>query len=113
MDLPLYLRVLWRFRLLVLPGFLVAVALAVLAYGKVDVEHGFKITPRKTPVYHVDGLALVTQNGFPWGSAHQEYLPGNQAKALPPVPTGDFSRMDAIAMIYSELASSDVVRQRT
>jgi hypothetical protein len=113
MDLPLYIRVLWRFRLLVLPGFLVAIALAVLAYGKVDLSHGLKITPRTTPVFHVDALLLVTQKGFPWGSSQQPYVAGDAAKGLPPVPVGDFSRMSGIAMIYSELADSDTVKALT
>ena len=113
MDLPLYFRVLWRFRLVVLPGFLVAIALAVLAYGKVDLKHGFKITPRATPVFHVDTLLLVTQKGFPWGESQQPYVPGDVNKGLPAVPVGDFSRMSGITMIYSELADSDVVKRRT
>jgi hypothetical protein len=113
MDLPLYFRVLWRFRLLVVPGCVVALALAVLAYGKVDVKHGFKITPRRTPVFHVDALLLVTQKGFPWGDSQQPYVPGDVAKGLPPVAVGDFSRMSGIAMIYSELAASDTVKALT
>src|SRR6266852_4496056 len=80
MDLPLYIRVLWRFRLLVLPGFLVAIALAVLAYGKVDFQHGLTITPRAIPVYHADALLLVTQKGFPWGESQQPYVPGDVSK---------------------------------
>jgi hypothetical protein len=110
MDLQLYARVLWRFRLLVLPGFLVAIALAVLAYGKVDPKHGFAITPRRTPVYQAGGLLLITQPGFPWGDSQQRYIPGNTAKGLPPIPVGDFSRMSGIALIYSEIADSDTVR---
>jgi hypothetical protein len=113
MDLPLYFRVLWRFRLLVLPGLVAAIALAVLAYGKVDPAHGFKITPRATPVFHDDALLLITQKGFPWGESQQPYVPGDQAKGLPPVPVGDFSRMSGIAMIYSELADSDAVKALT
>jgi hypothetical protein len=113
MDLPLYFRVLWRFRLLVVPGFLVAIALAVLTYGKVDFAHGLKITPRATPSFHVDALLLVTQKGFPWGESQQPYVPGDVAKGLPPVPVGDFSRMSGIAMIYSELADSDTVKGLT
>jgi hypothetical protein len=112
MDLPLYFRVLWRFRLLVLPGLLVAIALAVLAYGKVDLAHGLKITPRATPVFHDDALLLVTQEGFPWGASRQPYVAGDAAKGLPPVPVGDFSRMSGIALIYSELADSDTVKAR-
>jgi hypothetical protein len=113
MDLPLYIRVLWRFRLIVLPGFVVAVALAVLAYGKVSFAHGLTITPRATPVFHVDALLLVTQKGFPWGESQQPYVPGDVSKGVPPVPVGDFSRMSGIAMIYSELADSDTVKART
>jgi hypothetical protein len=112
MDLPLYFRVLWRFRLVVLPGFLVAISLAVLAYGKVSFAHGFEITPRRTPVYHADGLLLLTQKGFPWGSSQQQYIPGDPAKGMPPVPVGDLSRMSGIALIYSELADSDAVKAR-
>lgn len=110
MDLPLYFRVLWRFRLIVLPGFLVAITLAVLAYGKVSFAHGLKITPRATPVFHIDALLLVTQEGFPWGESQQPYVAGDAAKGIPPVPVGDFSRMSGIAMIYSELADSDTVK---
>src|SRR5206468_3671282 len=110
MDLPLYFRVLWRFRLIVLPGLVVAIALAVLAYGKVDLSHGFKVTPRAVPVYHDDALLLVTQPGFPWGASQQPYVPGDVNKGLPAVPVGDFSRMSGIAMIYSEIADSDSVR---
>ena len=110
MDLPLYFRVLWRFRLIVLPGLVVAIALAVLAYGKVDLSHGFKVTPRAVPEYHDDALLLVTQRGFPWGSSQQPYVPGDVNKGLPAVPVGDFSRMSGIAMIYSELADSDTVK---
>jgi hypothetical protein len=112
-DLPLYGRVLWRFKLVVLPGFFVAIALAVLSYGKVSFSHGLTVTPRRTPVFQTDGLLLVTQKGFPWGSSEQSYLPGNAAKGLPPVPVGDFSRMSGIAMIYSELADSDTVKALT
>ncbi|HEV7640862.1 MAG TPA: hypothetical protein VGO39_08355 [Gaiellaceae bacterium] len=113
MDLPLYIRVLWRFRLLVLPGLLAAIALAVLAYGKVDFAHGLKVTPRATPVFHLDALLLVTQEGFPWGASRQPYVAGDAAKGLPPVPVGDFSRMSGIALIYSELVDSDTVKART
>jgi hypothetical protein len=113
MDLPLYFRVLWRFRLLVIPGLVAGVALAVLAYGKVDASHGFKITPRAVPVFHDDALLLITQKGFPWGESQQPYVPGDQSKGLPPVPVGDFSRMSGIAMIYSELADSDTVKALT
>jgi hypothetical protein len=113
MDLPLYFRVLWRFRLLVLPGVVAAVALAVLAYGKIDTSHGFKITPRAVPVFHDDALLLITQKGFPWGESQQPYVAGDQSKGLPPVPVGDFSRMSGIAMIYSELADSDAVKALT
>jgi hypothetical protein len=91
----------------------VAIALAVLAYGKVDVAHGFKVTPRAVPVFHVDALLLITQKGFPWGESQQPYVPGDVAKGLPPVPVGDFSRMSGIAMIYSELADSDTVKALT
>jgi hypothetical protein len=113
MDLPLYFRVLWRFRLLVLPGFLVAIALAVLAYGKVSFAHGVTVTPRATPVFHTDAILLVTQKGFPWGESQQPYVAGDVSKGVPPVPVGDFSRMSGIAMIYSELADSDTVKART
>ncbi|HET8606522.1 MAG TPA: hypothetical protein VFL66_05765 [Gaiellaceae bacterium] len=113
MDLPLYFRVVWRFRMLVLPGVLLAIALAVLSYGKVDLAHGLKVTPRRAPVFQADGLLLITQHGFPWGSSQQQYVAGDAAKGLPPAPIGDFSRMSGIAMIYSELADSDAVRALT
>ena len=40
MDLQLYLRVIWRFRILVAAGMLLAIALALLSYVRVDFDGG-------------------------------------------------------------------------
>jgi hypothetical protein len=110
-DLPLYGRVLWRFKLIVGVGVFAAIALAVLAYARVSFQGGRpSLTPRQAQVWRADALLLVTQRGFPWGSSEQRYIPGNPANGLPPVPVGDMSRLSSVAMVYSQLADSDEVK---
>ena len=47
MDLALFFRVLWRFKVIVLLGLSLAFALAFLSYVKVDIDKGFKLTYRE------------------------------------------------------------------
>jgi hypothetical protein len=108
-DLRLFGRVLWRFRFVVGVGFLLAVSLAVFTIDKVDVSHGFpKLTPRTQPVYSSNATLLITQPGFPWGSAVQQYVPSSSGQSS--VPVGDSNRLTGLAGLYVQLANSDVIR---
>jgi hypothetical protein len=95
MDLPVYLRVLKRFRVLVAAGLLLACVLAFLSLARVSPTG---VTWRKAPTYVAFSRLFVTQPGFPWGSLR------------PPV-SADANRFTSLAILYSQLALSDPVHQ--
>jgi hypothetical protein len=69
-DLALYLRVIWRFRLLVLVGLLLGFILALLSYTRVEFQGGAPGLEYRDPhIYESRALLLVTQSGFPLGRA--------------------------------------------
>ena len=110
MDLVLYLRVLWRFRLLVAAGLALALLLAVLAYANISFDGGLTLEPRGTETWQSQSVVLITQTGFPYGRAVPEYSQADPDSGAPPVPLGDQDRFAALAQIYSKLANSDQVR---
>ena len=70
MDLPLYGRVLWRHRAIVVAGILLAFALAFLSMFKVGWADGSpKVDYRKPVTYQSQATIFVTQRGYPWGAA--------------------------------------------
>src|SRR5437588_2881139 len=96
MDLPVYMRVLWRFRWLVLVGVVAAVGLSVLSVARIGGSPFLRY--RKSPVYVSYSKLFVTQQRFPWGSLN------------PPV-SADPSRFTSLAILYSQLATSDPVQR--
>jgi hypothetical protein len=109
MNIQLFARVLWRFKYMVGAGFLVALALGILTIYKVDLTHGApKLTPRTRPLYSSNAQLLVTQKGFPWGSAIQQYVA--PAKGESSVPSGDLGRLTGLTNLYVQLANSDTIR---
>ena len=112
MDFQLYARVLWRFRLLVAVGFLLATTLAVLTVVKVT-SNG--VTYRQTQLWSTDTRLLVTQRGFPEGRLYAQLptQPGQTVRetAGDGTPIADPGRFNTLAILYAELATSDPVRQ--
>lgn len=116
MDLQLYARVLWRFRLIVAVGLFLAFALSFLSYFKVSLADGKpSVSHREAEVWRSDGTLFVTQPGFPWGrivvfqdlpSADEE----KGAKSNDP-PFGSPDRFTELAILYSHLAQSDAVKR--
>ena len=104
MSLQLYTRVLWRFRYLVLCGFIIATALAVVSYAHVSFSGGHaRLTPRKAEVWNAETRLLLAPHGFPQG-----------AYAQPNSPTGPSFNPDylaTLAVTYAEYAGSDAVRR--
>jgi hypothetical protein len=97
-DLALYARVLWRFRLLMLAGALLAVLLSVLAMYSVSFQGGKpQFAKRGAEVYQSTGTLILTQKGFPAG-----YVPGT-ARVDP-------LSFTSLAATYARLAGSDEVR---
>jgi len=102
MDLALYFRVLWRFRVLVLAGFVLGAALAYVSYSR-------------TEVYQADTLLLVTQKGFPWG---RTVIPADPTTGTGPTSASqsggpqyaDPTRFESLAVFYAQLANSDPIQ---
>ncbi len=115
MDLQRFMRVLWRFRVVVLVGFLLALALATLSYVRVSLNSGgIKVSYRSPEIWQSRSTLLLTQQGFPWGrsvyptpevdrSGRPIITPGT------PLFAGD-TRFASLAVFYSEMANSDAVR---
>jgi hypothetical protein len=110
MNVPLVLAALWRLRLLVAAGLLVATVLAGGTYYRVVIGHGgLGIEYRQSQTYSSTATVFVTQKGFPWGRTYLlSTTPGDGA---PPTTLGDPSRFASLAILYTELANSDQVRE--
>lgn len=113
MDFKLYVGVLWRFKLLVLAGLVLAMTLALLS--TVSVGRG-GISYRDAELWSSNVRLLVTQSGFPEGRlyAQEPAEPGEvtaeeQASRLG-IPVADPGRFNHLAILYAELAASDPVR---
>jgi hypothetical protein len=94
-DLQLYLRVLWRFRLLVMAGLLLAFVLAFLATVRVSSEG---LTYRDEQLWSSTSRLFVTQKGFPWG------------RTVTAETTATPDRFVNLAVLYAQFAESDEVR---
>ena len=113
MDLRLYVRVLWRFRLVVAIGFVIAVALAIFSTVRVG-PNGLEY--RQSELWSSTVRLLVTQNGFPEGRLYAQQptegdaVPqaGDQAKQLG-IPVVDPGRFNSLAILYARLATSDPI----
>lgn len=110
MDLQLYFRVLWRFRLLVFAGLLLAILLAFLSLAKVSFAGGSpKVTYRKQQEYMGNASIFVTQKGYPWGRTIFPVNPGPNGSYT--TNYADSGRFSQLASYYAQLAKSDAVRQ--
>jgi hypothetical protein len=52
----------------------------------------------------------VTQNGFPWGRLLAQIFEGEEPKS-PEIPVANPARLNELAVLYAELATSDPVRR--
>jgi hypothetical protein len=111
-DLQLYARVLWRFKVIVLLGLVLALTLALLSTVRVG-RNG--ATYRSPELWSSSIRLLVTQRGFPEGRLYAQ-VPIPPGEINPPAidssaPVVDPARFNSLAILYSELATSDAVRQ--
>ena len=95
MDLGLYMRVLWRFRVLMAVGLLFAILLAVFSVARIS-PSGLRY--RKAKQYVSYSTLFVTQQGFPWGQLHAPQ-------------SADPNHFTSLAIVYSQLATTDPVRR--
>jgi hypothetical protein len=113
-DLQLYLRVIWRFKLLVAFGLLLAVGLSFLAIVRVSLDPvGFSY--RQPEQWTSEGTVLVSQRGFPWGRSITELFTFSVDEAtgreFSEPRFGSPDRFSDLAALYAELAVSDPVRE--
>jgi hypothetical protein len=109
MDFRLYSRVLWRFKWLVALGLVLGASLGLLSVVRVSSDG---LTYRQSELWTSTTRLGVTQNGFPWGRLlAQEVTPDEQAERLG-IPLADPNRLNTLAVLYAELATSDPVRRQ-
>jgi capsular polysaccharide biosynthesis protein len=97
-DVLEYGRVIRRQALIVVLGLTVTFALMFLALVRVS---GEGMVLRQPPIYQARSQLLVTQEGFPLGrAAPPDYAEADSAQA----------RMEYLAGLYAELATSETVR---
>jgi hypothetical protein len=110
-DLQLYARVLWRFRLLVAAGVALAILLAFFSFVKIGL-HG--VGYRQSEQWVSKSRIFVTQRGFPWGRlAAGPTIPVDLDKPLPPsrrAHYADEARLISLGIVLSNLAVSDPVK---
>jgi hypothetical protein len=107
-DTKLFARVLWRFRWLVAAGAVLAVALAALAFVRVDFEDGGPtFTYRDAEQWESLATVFVTSRGFPWGSITPTEI-DSSGKGSTAVDPG---YLTTLAAIYRQLATGDGVRR--
>jgi hypothetical protein len=116
MDLALYLRVLWRFRILLAAGTALAAALALFTVVHVRLEDGqLKVRYREPVLWSAQSTLLVTQEGFPWGRSILDEMVAVPAETPEPTLVPRFATPDrfiSLALLYAELAKSDAVRRK-
>jgi hypothetical protein len=106
MDLRLFLRVLWRFRALVLMGFVFAAGLAVVSFYRVSFDGGRpEFRYRATEEWASYARVLVTQPGIEWGAAVVDLKRGRVAE-------GDVERLGLQQAVETRLANLAVFYSR-
>jgi hypothetical protein len=111
-DLQIILRVLWRFRLILAIGVILAAVMALLSFFKVDSSG--KLAPRQAEQWESLSTLFITSHGFPWGSIGTPSSPapsgGTRATATPdPSSSLDPAHLTGLAALYIRLATSDPV----
>lgn len=112
MDLPLLFRVVWRFRLLFVLGVVVATALALLSFVRVETKDGLALSYRDEEKWESLSTLFVTSTGFPWGAVSaQAPVSPDEGGGTTTQPTIDAGRLTTLAGLYMQLATSDPVLQ--
>ena len=104
MDLRLYGQVLWRYRILIAIGGLIACAAAFLSFARVE---GSGVAYRDAEVYGASQDLYVTEQGFQEGRRGAVTLD----ETLAGVQAADPARLAELTTIYVQLVDSDPVRR--
>jgi hypothetical protein len=103
-DLALFARVVWRFRVLVLAGVSLALALSFLSLVRVDAGAGFKMSYREDEQWESLSTLFISTPGFRWGSV----AAGGSAKD-PEAAQAAQGRVLALTALYMQAATTDKV----
>ena len=111
MDFQLYVRVLWRFKLLVLLGLILAIALATLSLVRVGADG---LTYRQTELCTSTTRLADHADGLPDGPPARagSVARSRQEAARLGIPLADPNRLNNLTILYAELATSDPVRRQ-
>jgi hypothetical protein len=97
-DLALYSRVIWRFRVIVGIGLVLALALSFLSFVKVSFKGGTpSIAYRQANVWKSSETFLITSRGVPWARI------SNQSTSV--------GGLAGLSAFYAQLANSDDVQR--
>jgi hypothetical protein len=110
----MYGRVLWRFRVIVAAGFVLALLLATLAVVRIGPGG---VGYRHSELWSTTMRLLVTQRGAPEVRlyAQKPITSSSQdpSSADPTISVADPNRFNTLALLYAEFATSDPVRRLT
>jgi hypothetical protein len=106
MDLGLYGRVIWRFKMLVVVGLLLALTVAILSTVRIGSDG---VSYRQTELWSSQTRLGVTQNGFPWGRLLAGQATPDTTNRRGEIPIAEPGRFVDLAVLYAELATSDDV----
>jgi hypothetical protein len=108
MDLHLTWQVIWRFKILVAFGLVLATVLAFLSMVSVNLSGSPHFAYKTKPTYESLTTVFVTSHGFPYGSL--KLRAGSKA---PDAPQGsvDTGQLRDFATIYLQYAQSDAVKR--
>jgi len=117
-DLNLYFRVLWRFRVVVAVGIFLAIALSFMSFARVSLAHGSpSVSYRQQPTFQAATRLLVTQEGFPWGRSVLPITTGTTPQTPgSSTPSGlqfaDPNRFATLALLYAQLLNGNAIQDR-
>ena len=111
MDLRLYLRVIWRFRLIVAAGFVLALFLSMSSYYTIGFKGGHpSLGHRQDETWQATTVLGLTQGGFPWGRTVVPYNPqSSPSGTIVPSNFADPNRFTGLASYYAHIANSDPI----
>jgi hypothetical protein len=110
MDLGRFISVVWRFRLLLAAGLLLASLISITSLARITTDG---ITYRQQESWTSASVLFITQDGFPWGRAILDDMITIENEGAPPTQLpkyGDPARYSNLASLYAELAKSDGVQ---
>jgi hypothetical protein len=99
MDLQLYFRLIWRFRLLMAIGLLLAICFSVLSFARIEFTGGIpSLAYRSGETWSSTSTLLITRHGFPIGRSVN-------------VEPADAAQLAGLAPLYASLVTTDAVHR--